>query len=107
LLAARNQIEKEAWTTIMGWFYWAEGMIASHQGDLERSIQAYEQAARLARQFGQRWYLGRALVEQADVYLSRHQGNDIDQANQLLEEARQIFRDLAVPYYEQIAAQIM
>ncbi len=106
LHAAKDLIEKEAWTTILGWFYWAEGMVASHHGDWERSIKSFDQAARLARRFNQRWYLGRALVDQADVHLSRHQGDDIHKANQLLDEARLIFRELNVPYYEQIAAKI-
>jgi serine phosphatase RsbU (regulator of sigma subunit) len=77
----------------------AEAFVASVEGRWDAAISAIQAVAERWGRMGQEWSRGRALQEWAEVHISRGELADLERAEQLLREARQVFQQTGATYY--------
>jgi tetratricopeptide (TPR) repeat protein len=78
---------------------WAEAHLAAAESRWPAALAAFADAAERITQAGDRWYRARVLADWAAAHLARGEPGDRDRAQELLDEALQIFQDLQVPRY--------
>lgn len=74
----------------------AQAHLAWAEGDWPRAWEAFEQAARLVKQFGFRWYQGFLQRNWAEAYLARGEVGDFIRARQLLEQTLELYQSCSM-----------
>ncbi len=105
LASAGQDIES---VQVQGFLLWSKALLAAAEGHWPEALAACQAAADTLARTQARWFRGRLLCEWAEIYLSpkrEPEPGDLERAHELLEEARQEFEDMGVPFYvEQVAA---
>jgi serine phosphatase RsbU (regulator of sigma subunit)/class 3 adenylate cyclase/tetratricopeptide (TPR) repeat protein len=93
-LAGENPIPLEA-----VWLLWARAYIEAHHAHWSNVYQAYQEAVGLVIPIGLRWHWARMLKDWAEALIRRGETEDIQQAQNLLNQSRELFEQLGAPEY--------
>ncbi|MGE5221535.1 MAG: ATP-binding protein, partial [Omnitrophica WOR_2 bacterium] len=90
---------------MVSFLVWTEARLAKIEKNWDRAISAYEQLLIMYASMEARWYQGRALIEWAEVLIARGTVKDRIKAQQILNDAVEIFNQVNAPTYTSTAQQ--
>ncbi len=99
LETARQKAGPEPIPLEASWIFWAQAVLDSHLERWASSMNAFQTAVGQVIPVGLRWHWARLLKDWAETHILRGELDDYEQAQLLLRQSEELFKQLGAPEY--------
>jgi serine phosphatase RsbU (regulator of sigma subunit)/class 3 adenylate cyclase/tetratricopeptide (TPR) repeat protein len=90
------------------WIFWAQAILDRHHKRWESALNAFQMAVGQVIPVGLRWHWARLLKDWAETHILRGEYDDLEQAQLLLRQSEELFKQLGAPEYaHRVATRIL